>query len=50
MAMTEKVSGVLRQFIMGNGRWDLESLKMKVVEIKGQRLGLAAGAANMHVG
>lgn len=41
-AMKEKAQGMLKGFIMGSGRWDLESLKLKVTENKGIRFGAAA--------
>jgi len=45
-AMKEKALGMLKGFIMGSGRWDLESLKLKVTEHKGIRSGAAAGMAD----
>ena len=45
--MKEQTSALFEKFIMGNGRWDLESLKITVAKIEGKRV---AEEANMAQG
>jgi hypothetical protein len=39
--MREGATTMLKEFVMGNGRWDLESLQLRVTELFGKRQGAA---------
>ena len=42
--MKEQTAVLFDKFVMGSGRWDLESLKVTVAETKGKRVAADAMA------